>query len=235
MMRPGPAGALLAARGLAAPFPPAPAVALAQPEGGGDRNAIPLYAFPNAKVVHHFLPDMPLRGSSLRSLAVDPNVHAIETTMDDLARASGEDPVAFRLRHLDNARARAVIETAADKFGWDRRAKLPPGGGYGFAFAQYKNLEAYCAVALELSVERETGKVQIARVNAAVDTGEVVNPDGVHGSDRRRNHTIRELDLVRARQISSHPDHLRRLVRISDHALRQCAAGDRRPHRQPAR
>ena len=62
MMRPGPAGALLAARGLAAPFPPAPAVALAQPEGGGDRNAIPLYAFPNAKVVHHFLPDMPLRG-----------------------------------------------------------------------------------------------------------------------------------------------------------------------------
>ena len=179
MMRPGPAGALLAARGLAAPFPPAPAVALAQPEGGGDRNAIPLYAFPNAKVVHHFLPDMPLRGSSLRSLGGYLNVHAIETTMDDLARASGEDPVAFRLRHLDNARARAVIETAADKFGWDRRAKLPPGGGYGFAFAQYKNLEAYCAVALELSVERETGKVQIARVNAAVDTGEVVNPDGV--------------------------------------------------------
>ncbi len=55
MMRPGPAGTLLAAREMANPFPPAPPVALAQPEGGGDRNAIPLYSFPNVKVVHHFL------------------------------------------------------------------------------------------------------------------------------------------------------------------------------------
>jgi nicotinate dehydrogenase subunit B len=179
MMRPGPAGALLAARGLTAPFAPAPPAPLAQPEGGGDRNAIPLYAFPNAKVVHHFLPEMPLRGSSLRSLGGYLNVLAIETTMDDLARASGLDPVAFRLRHLDNGRARAVIETAADKFGWQHRAKLPPSAGYGFAFAQYKNLEAYCAVALAISVERETGKIRIGRITAAVDAGEVVNPDGV--------------------------------------------------------
>jgi nicotinate dehydrogenase subunit B len=68
MMRPGPPGTLLAARFKADASPPAPPVALAQPEGGGDRNAIPLYSLPNAKVISHFLPDMPLRGSSMRSL-----------------------------------------------------------------------------------------------------------------------------------------------------------------------
>lgn len=179
MMRPGPPGNLLAARDIAKPFPPGPPVALAQPEGGGDRNAIPLYAFPNARVVHHFLPDMPLRGSSMRSLGGYLNVLAIESTMDDLARLSGQDPVAFRLRHLTDERARDVVETAASRFGWASRPALPSGGGYGFGFAQYKNLEAYCAVALDITVERETGRVQIGRVVAAVDTGEIVNPDGV--------------------------------------------------------
>lgn len=179
MMRPGPPGALLAAREIASPFPPAPPVALAQPEGGGDRNAIPLYDFPNIRVVHHFLPGAPLRGSSMRSLGGYLNVLAIESTVDDLARSSGQDPVAFRLRHLAQERARAVIEAAASRFGWIGRPSLPPGGGYGFAFAQYKNLEAYCAVAVEISVERETGAVTVRRVVAAVDTGEIVNPDGV--------------------------------------------------------
>jgi CO/xanthine dehydrogenase Mo-binding subunit len=176
MMRPGPPGALLAAREIAEPFPPAPPVALAQPEGGGDRNAIPLYAFPTAKIVHHFLPDMPLRGSSMRSLGGYLNVLAIESTVDDLARAAGWDPVAFRLRHLTDARASAVVEAAAQRFGWGRGA---PRAGRGFAFARYKNLEAYCAVAVEITVDRETGQVGIERVVAAVDTGEVVNPDGV--------------------------------------------------------
>jgi nicotinate dehydrogenase subunit B len=179
MMRPGPAGTLLAAREIAAPFPPAPPVALPQPEGGGDRNGIPLYSLPNAKVVSHFLPDMPLRVSSMRSLGGYLNVVSIESTMDDLARSTGQDPVAFRLLHLDNPRARAVIERAAEEFGWQARVKLPPGGGYGFGFGQYKNLEAYCAVAVEIAVEHETGNVQIKRVTAAVDTGEIVNPDGV--------------------------------------------------------
>ncbi|MGE7414433.1 molybdopterin cofactor-binding domain-containing protein [Methylobacterium tarhaniae] len=176
MMRPGPPGALLAAREIAEPFPPAPPVALAQPEGGGDRNAIPLYAFPNARVVHHFLPEMPLRGSSMRSLGGYLNVMAIESTVDDLARAVGWDPVAFRLRHLTDARAGAVVAAAARRFGWGRG---PARAGRGFAFARYKNLEAYCAVAVEITLDRETGRVAIERVVAAVDTGEVVNPDGV--------------------------------------------------------
>ena len=128
---------------------------------------------------HLHMPDMPLRGSSMRSLGGYLNVLAIESVMDDLARDSGQDPVAFRLRHLDDHRARTVIETAAARFNWGARPRPKPGIGYGFAFARYKNLEGWCAVAVEIAVERETGRVSVRRVVAAVDTGQVVNPDGV--------------------------------------------------------
>jgi CO/xanthine dehydrogenase Mo-binding subunit len=179
MMRPGPPGTLTAARLKSDAFPPAPPVALAQPEGGGDRNAIPLYALPNARVISHFLPDMPLRGSSMRSLGGYLNILSIESVMDDLAVRSGQDPVSFRLRHTEDPRAREVIETAASRFGWAMRVKSSDGTGFGFGFARYKNLEAWCAVAVEIEVQRQTGVVRVRRVVAAVDTGQVVNPDGI--------------------------------------------------------
>lgn len=178
MMRPGPAGTLLAAREMENPAPPAPPVPLPQPEGGGDRNAIPLYVMGNARVVSHFLPEFPLRGSSMRSLGGYLNVMTIESTMADLARASGQDQVAFRLRHLQDPRARDVVELAARAYGWEAR-KSAPGLGHGFAFARYKNLEAYCAIALELTIDPDTAAPSIGRVVAAVDTGSIVNPDGV--------------------------------------------------------
>lgn len=179
MMRPGPPGTLLAARLKSHAFPPAPPVALAQPEGGGDRNAIPLYVMPNSKVISHFLPDMPLRGSSMRSLGGYLNVLSIESVMDELALRSGQDPVSFRLRHIEDPRARDVIGTAASHFGWAGRTKSSDRTGFGFGFARYKNLEAWCAVAVEVDVERESGVVTVRRVVAAVDTGQVVNPDGI--------------------------------------------------------
>jgi len=179
MMRPGPPGALIAARLKSDAFPPAPPVALAQPEGGGDRNAIPLYAIANCKVISHFLPGMPLRGSSMRSLGGYLNVLSIESILDELAVRSGQDPVAFRLRHIEDPRARDVIETAASRFGWAARTKSSESTGFGFGFARYKNLEAWCAVAVEVELSRLSGVVRIRRVVAAVDTGQVVNPDGV--------------------------------------------------------
>ena len=178
-MRPGPAGSLLAAQHMGAAFPPPPARPLPQPEGGGDRNAIPLYRLPSGKVVHHFIPDMPLRISALRSLGGYMNVFSIESFIDELALAARADPVAFRLKHLDDPRARDVITTAAAHFGWTRRPKEGHGKGCGFSFARYKNLAAYCAVAIQLEVDHVSGNVQIDRIVAAVDTGEIVNPDGV--------------------------------------------------------
>jgi nicotinate dehydrogenase subunit B len=178
-MRPGGAGALLAAQHMAQSFAvPAPKP-LPLPEGGGDRNAIPIYNFPNAHVVHHFIPAMPLRISAMRALGAYHNVFSIESFMDELAALAATDPVEFRLKHLDDRRGREVIEKAAEGFGWTRGQKAPTNRGYGFAFARYKNLAAYCAVASEVEVDRETGRARLLRAVAAVDAGQVVNPDGI--------------------------------------------------------
>jgi nicotinate dehydrogenase subunit B len=178
-MRPGPAGSLLAGQHIAESFPVPVPKPIPQPEGGGDRNSIPLYTLPSARVTHHFLPDMPVRVSALRSLGAQMNIFAIESFMDELALAAGSDPVAFRLSHLDDPRARDVVNAAADEFHWSARPAPAGGHGYGFAFARYKNLAAYCAVVMQVHVDRETGRTRVLRVAAAVDTGQVINPDGV--------------------------------------------------------
>jgi CO/xanthine dehydrogenase Mo-binding subunit len=178
-MRPGGAGSLLAAQHMAQPFAVPLPRPLPLPEGGGDRNAIPLYTFPNAKVVHHFIPEMPLRISAMRSLGAYHNVFSIESFMDELASLAGADPVEFRLSHLDDPRGREVIAKAAEGFGWIKDQKPPRDRGFGFAFARYKNLAAYCAIASEVEVNRETGRARLVRAVAAVDSGQVVNPDGL--------------------------------------------------------
>jgi nicotinate dehydrogenase subunit B len=184
-MRPGPAGSLIAARYLAEPFPEPKPFPIPMPEGGGDRNSNPIYDFPSLKVLHHFLPAMPIRVSALRSLGAYMNIFSIESFMDELAAAAGADPVEFRLKHLDDPRAREVVSTAAERFGWSTkpRANLrqnrAPGRGYGFAFARYKSLAAYCAIACEVEVNHETGRTRMVRAVAAVDSGQAVNPDGI--------------------------------------------------------
>jgi nicotinate dehydrogenase subunit B len=130
-------------------------------------------------VVSHFIPAMPLRVSAMRGLGAYANVFSIESFMDELAEAAGQDPVAFRLAHLSDTRARDVVTLAAKEFGWAAAATLPPGHGRGFAFARYKNLGAYCAVALEAAVDHETGRVRVVRAHCAVDSGQAVSPDGI--------------------------------------------------------
>ena len=176
--RPGKAGELGPASLLAKPFPPSAPRPLPQPEGGGDRNAIPLYSIPRAKVTSRFIPEMPLRVSALRALGAYMNVFSIESFIDELAAAARADPVEFRLRHLEDARGTEVIRAAARRFGWSEYARTP-GKGRGFAFARYKNLAAYCAIAMEVEVMRESGEIRVGRVAAAVDSGEAVNPDGI--------------------------------------------------------
>jgi nicotinate dehydrogenase subunit B len=178
-MRPGGAGAMLAAQHMSQPFAPPKPLPLPLPEGGGDRNAIPIYTFPNAHVVHHFIPEMPLRISAMRSLGAYHNVFSIESFMDELAIAAGADPVEFRLKHLNDKRGREVVAKAAQGFGWHKGQQAPQGRGYGFAFARYKNLAAYCAIATEIEVNSETGRPRLVRAVAAVDSGQVVNPDGL--------------------------------------------------------
>jgi CO/xanthine dehydrogenase Mo-binding subunit len=176
--RPGGAAALIAGRSKEAAFTPEPPKLNISPSGNGDRNANPPYVIPNKRVLWHFLPEMPLRVSALRALGAYANVFAIESFIDELALAAKADPVEFRLRHLDDPRARAVVELAAEKFGWSDEA-LPAGRGRGFAYARYKTLAAFLALAMEVEVEPETGRTRVVRAVSAIDSGEAVNPDGI--------------------------------------------------------
>ncbi|WP_426408269.1 molybdopterin cofactor-binding domain-containing protein [Bradyrhizobium ganzhouense] len=175
--RPGRAAqpALLAASEIANPYPRMistnPAAASG---GGGDRNSVPLYDLPAWTITSHRLLTMPVRTSALRTLGAQGNVFAIESLLDEIASLRGEDPIAFRLRHLRDERAREVIRAAARRAAWkpERRSGI----GHGIGFARYKNTGAYCAAIAEVE---GTDEIRVRRLTLAVDVGEAINPDGV--------------------------------------------------------
>jgi nicotinate dehydrogenase subunit B len=170
---------LLASWYLAEPRQPGPPTNIPQPAGGGDRNAIPLYAFPNQRIVNHLITAMPLRVSALRTLGAYANVFAIESFMDELASLARADPVAFRLAHLNDPRARAVIEAAAKRAEWKPGASGSADHGWGIGFAKYKTLAAYVAVVAEIELDRRTGSIRVLNVVVAADAGQVINPNGL--------------------------------------------------------
>lgn len=141
--------------------------------GSSGRNAIPPYRIPHSRVVLHMEPT-PLRTANFRSLAAAENVFAIESFMDELAEATGQEPVAFRLRHLDDPRLRRVIEGVAMRAGWGR--KLVERRGLGLACTLYHG--TYVAQVAEVDVA-SSGKVRLLRMWCVVDPGIAVNPDGV--------------------------------------------------------
>lgn len=144
--------------------------------GGMARNAEVIYDLPNQKVVAHRVEELPLRVSTLRALGAYANVFAAESFMDELAAAAGADPVEFRLRHLSDPRARAVIERAAEASGWVRGAASDGVTGRGIGFARYKNGYGYIAVVAHVTLEPD---FRVTRVVAAVDVGLAINPDGI--------------------------------------------------------
>jgi CO/xanthine dehydrogenase Mo-binding subunit len=119
----------------------------------------------------HFF-DGPLRTSSLRSLGAYANIFAIESFMDELAEHAGIDPIEFRLKNLDDPRAKTVLQQLKKQL----PSKSP---GIGVAFSRYKNTGAYCAVAAHVSVNKTTGVPAVKKMWAVVDAGEVINLDGI--------------------------------------------------------
>ena len=200
----GDSPALLAAWHLTSPHERPSAINMPLPAGAADRNAIPIYDFPNQRVVNHYVRAMPVRTSALRSLGAYANVFAIESFMDELAQAAGIDPIAFRLRHLKDPRGRAVMEAAARRAEWSRW-KSTEGRGHGIGFARYKNMGAYCAAVAEVEVGRD---VRVDRLILAVDVGLVINPDGVinqieGGAIQSTSWTLKEQVKLGARGIAS--------------------------------
>jgi len=182
VMRPNAPGTdnnLLASWYLSEPSKQGPPINIPQPAGGGDRNAVPLYDLPNQRIVNHLITAMPIRVSALRALGAYTNVFAIESFMDELAAAAGQDPVAFRLAHMKDARARTVIEATAKMADWKAGEKGDGVRGRGIGFAKYKNLAAYVAVVAEVEVNRGSGAIRVPRAFAATDAGQIINPDGL--------------------------------------------------------
>ncbi|MEO8923027.1 MAG: molybdopterin cofactor-binding domain-containing protein [Caldimonas sp.] len=168
---------LLAAAHLAKPLPlGTPIDATVEHGGGGDRNALVEYGFPSQGVAYHFHARMPLRTSSLRGLGAFANVFAIESFMDELAGVMDIDAVELRLRYLKDERARVVLRAAHTMVAAGLDQETHRGRAIGCGYARYKNIAAYCAVFIELSVETQ---VRLHRVWCAIDAGLVINPDGL--------------------------------------------------------
>jgi nicotinate dehydrogenase subunit B len=124
--------------------------------------------------------------SYLRSPDHIQNTWSNESFMDEIAASLKQDPVLYRLRHLIDSRLIAVINAVTQKAGWDSRPSPKPGRafagvatGRGIACVLYSGFDGYVAVVAEVSVNQDTGVITLTKATAAIDTGPVVNPDGL--------------------------------------------------------
>jgi isoquinoline 1-oxidoreductase len=133
------------------------------------------YAVPHQQIVHHPT-ESPLRQGSYRALAATANTFARERHMDELAQVIGMDPLAFRLKNLQDDRLRAVLEAAADRFGW---TGVHADGQHGVGVAGGTEKDSYVATCVEVCVDPSSRHVQIVRVVQAFECGAVMNPNGL--------------------------------------------------------
>ncbi|MBM1220773.1 xanthine dehydrogenase family protein molybdopterin-binding subunit [Ponticoccus sp. SC2-23] len=174
--RPGTAGHVYLRAGAmiegGTPFPPAPDLP-ANRGNGAARNARPIYAAP-ALVERKLVDDLPWRTSALRALGGQLNVFAIETGVEAALMAEGLDPFDGRLASLEDTRARTVLEKLRE-IGADIIGTEEPDRSWGIGLARYKNVAAWAGVLAEIELGDD---IRVTRVRAAVDTGEVIHPDG---------------------------------------------------------
>ncbi|MDE2604919.1 MAG: xanthine dehydrogenase family protein molybdopterin-binding subunit [Burkholderiales bacterium] len=142
--------------------------------GGATRNARPIYVV-GERGLALSLATTHVRTSALRGLGAFANVFAIEGMMDELAQRAGCDPAQFRLRHLEDPRAVAVLQRVLAMCDWQGPGASGDAVTRGIGLARYKGRGAYCAVVAEVALEEA---VRVRRFWCAVDAGLIVNPDG---------------------------------------------------------
>jgi nicotinate dehydrogenase subunit B len=149
----------------------------------------PPYAFRNIHAMAHVVPAFyesasPLRTTHLRDPEGPATSFAVESFMDEIAAAAGVDPLDFRLKYLDEPRAKAVLTAAAQKAGWDRRpspkknsasGEIATGRGIGLSTRN----GTYVGTVAEVEVNRRTGAVRVKRFVCAHDCGLIINPDAL--------------------------------------------------------
>lgn len=156
----------------------------------GDRTALPSYNYENMRLTAYDMPPI-VRASWLRGVSAMPNVFAHESYIDELAHEAGVDPVAFRLRHINDERAAELTRATAERAQWQPHVgpRMEADGevlrGRGFAQARYVHGSwpgvgaAWAAWVADVAVNRTTGEVTVSRVTVGQDTGMMVNPAGV--------------------------------------------------------
>ena len=161
-----------------------------RPSDMGDRTIIPPYRVPHKDVTVHDMAPI-VRAAWMRGVSALPNTFAHESFVDEMAYEAGEDPVAFRLKHLDDPREADLVRKTAEQAGWTPHAgpRLVREGrmafGQGFAFATYVHgtfpgtAAASAAWVVDVAVDTETGEVTLTRIFIGQDQGLVINPDGV--------------------------------------------------------
>jgi nicotinate dehydrogenase subunit B len=147
-------------------------------------SAVP-YKFANVKTVCHRLESTPFRPSWIRTPGRMQNTFANECFMDELAAAAGADPLAFRLKYLDDKRGIELLERLALVAKWQPRPsprKDVTGDvvtGRGITYCKYELVRTYVGAVAEVEVNRKTGAIRVTKMFVAHDCGQIVNPDGV--------------------------------------------------------
>ena len=200
----------------------------------GDRTAVSPYVSPHRRFVCEDLAPL-VRASWLRGVSALPNSFAHDAFVDECAALTGVDPLAFRLRHLQDTRAIELLQAVAERAGWTPRVQRPLDErgqrdehdearlvrGRGIAYARYVHSRfpgfgaAWSAWIVDLSVDRVSGEIRIERVTVGQDTGMMINPDGVrhqiHGNviqvlSRTLKERVRFADgKVASREWASYP------------------------------
>jgi isoquinoline 1-oxidoreductase len=127
------------------------------------------------QVIQYHPAKSPLRQGSYRALAATANNFARESHMDAVAHAVRMDPLEFRLKNLKNERLRAVLQAAAEKFGWGK-TKATEQRGFGIACGTDKGGYIACCAEVEIDASKS---VRVRRIVTGWESGAVVNPDGL--------------------------------------------------------
>jgi CO/xanthine dehydrogenase Mo-binding subunit len=142
------------------------------------------YGIPNIKATAHWLAETPFRPSWIRTPGRMQNTFGNESFLDEMAALSGADPLAYRMRLLQDPRGLELLEHLKKLANWTPRSgRARETGdvvhGRGVSYIKYELVRTYVGVVADVEVNRKTGKVTVKKFHVAHDCGQIINPDGL--------------------------------------------------------
>ncbi len=177
---------------------------------------LPQYPIPN-KRAEHVVEARGARLSSLRGVGVGCNAFAVESFLDEIAKAQGKDPVAFRLELSEGQpRVQTLLRTVAAASDWAR-----PRNGTALGVAVMEKDDTLAAGVAEVSLDRATGKIKVQNFWAAIDAGIAVQPRNIAAQTEggivwALGHVLREKITIKGGRVlqSNYSDY--QVARMSD-------------------